>query len=449
MDAAKFTGKRDQTLEILAPGKGIDRLILTGAGEVSKLKDLQWELTGGLVAATLLSAKQEGACVSLALGKTSPRAAARAAALIASGAKLRNYAFVTYKSKKPENKLLSSLDLVCPNPAEAKAEFATLSAVAEGVHMARDLVNEPANVLHPEEFAARVKALAKAGVKVEVLGPAQMKKLGMGALLGVAQGSDFEPRLVVMHWGGGKKGEAPVAFVGKGVTFDTGGVSIKPAGGMEDMKGDMAGAAAVSGLMLALAKRKAKANVIGAIGLVENAIGGAAQRPGDIVKSMSGQTIAVLNTDAEGRLVLADVCWYVQDRFKPKFMVDLATLTGAIMVALGKEHAGLFANDDKLAERLLKAGAETGEKLWRMPLSPEYDKAIDSDIADMKNIGSRYGGAITGAQFIQRFVNQLPWAHLDIAGTAFDSVKNSLNSSWGSGWGVRLLNRLVASHYED
>jgi leucyl aminopeptidase len=201
--------------------------------------------------------------------------------------------------------------------------------------------------------------------------------------------------------------------------------------------------------MLALARRKARANVIGAIGLVENAIGAAAQRPGDIVKSMSGQTIAVLNTDAEGRLVLADVCWYVQDRFKPKFMVDLATLTGAIMVALGKEHAGLFSNDEKLAGRLLQAGTETGEKLWRMPLSPEYDKAIDSDIADMKNIGSRHGGAITGAQFIQRFVNKLPWAHLDIAGTAFDSVKNSLNASWGSGWGVRLLNRLVASHYED
>jgi leucyl aminopeptidase len=276
-----------------------------------------------------------------------------------------------------------------------------------------------------------------------------MKKLGMGALLGVAQGSSNPPRMVVMRWEGGKKGAQPVAFIGKGVTFDTGGVSIKPAAGMEDMKGDMAGAACVTGLMLTLAKRKAKVNVIGAIGLVENAIDGNAQRPGDIVASMSGQTIAVLNTDAEGRLILADVLWYIQDRFKPKFMINLATLTGAIMVALGKEYAGLFSNNDELSSRLFAAGNETGEKVWRMPLAPEYDKLIDHDVADMKNIGGRFGGSITAAQFLQRFVNSVPWAHLDVAGTAMDAPKTSISQSWANGWGVRLLNKLVADHYES
>jgi len=270
----------------------------------------------------------------------------------------------------------------------------------------------------------------------------------MNALLGVAQGSVHEARLVVMRWNGGKKGSAPLAFVGKGVTFDTGGVSIKPAAGMEDMKGDMAGAATVTGLMLALAKRKARCNVVGAIGIVENAIDGNAQRPGDIVRSMSGQTIAVLNTDAEGRLVLADVLWYIQDKFKPKFMVNLATLTGAMMVALGKEYAGMFSNNDELAGRLFASGTATGEKVWRMPLAPEYDKLIDHDVADMKNIGGRYGGAITAAQFLQRFVNNVPWAHLDVAGTAMDSSKTPLSHGWASGWGVRLLNHLVAEHYE-
>ena len=251
-----------------------------------------------------------------------------------------------------------------------------------------------------------------------------------------------------MRWNGGKDGDPPVAFIGKGVTFDTGGISIKPAAGMEDMKGDMAGAACVVGLMKAVALRKAKANVVGIIGLVENMPSATAQRPGDIVKSLSGQTIAVLNTDAEGRLVLADALWYCQDRFKPKFMLDLATLTGAILVALGKEHAGLFCNNDELAERVIEAGIETGEKVWRLPLAPEYDKMIDSDIADMKNIGGRNAGSITAAQFLQRFVNGQPWAHLDIAGVGMDATKNAINQSWGGGWGVRLLNRLVADHYE-
>jgi leucyl aminopeptidase len=276
-----------------------------------------------------------------------------------------------------------------------------------------------------------------------------MSKLGMGALLGVAQGSPRGARLVVMQWNGGKAKDKPVAFVGKGVTFDTGGNSMKPASGMEDMKGDMGGAAAVTGLMHALAARKAKANVVGVIGLVENAVDGEAQRPGDIVTSMSGQTIEVLNTDAEGRLVLADALWYTNQRFQPKFMVNLATLTGAIMVALGQFHAGLFSNNDELSGHLTEAGLATQERLWRMPMGPEYDKLIDSKNADMKNIGGRYGGSISAAQFLQRFVKDTPWAHLDIAGVALSSPANEINQSWGSGFGVRLLDRLVRDHYEE
>jgi leucyl aminopeptidase len=373
----------------------------------------------------------------------------KSAALIASGAKLRLYSFTKYKSKKPENgNGVEDIAVGTSDQAGAKRAFSACEAIAEGVHLARDLVNEPPNELHPPEFANRAKALAKSGLKVEVLGPQQMKKLGMGALLGVGQGSVFESRLVVMTWNGGKAGQKPVAFVGKGVTFDTGGISIKPASGMEDMKGDMGGAACVTGLMLALAKRKAKVNAVGIIGIVENMPDGNAQRPGDVVKSMSGQTIAVLNTDAEGRLVLADALWYCQNRFKPKFMVNLATLTGAILVALGKEYAGLFSNNDELATRLYDCGIATGEKVWRMPLAPEYDKMIDSDVADVKNIGGRHAGAITAAQFLQRFVNSVPWAHLDVAGTAMDSVKTPISQGWASGWGVRLLDRLVADHYE-
>jgi leucyl aminopeptidase len=318
------------------------------------------------------------------------------------------------------------------------------------VLIARDLVNEPANILYPEEFAKRTLNLKKVGVAVEVLDVKAMTKLGMGALLGVGQGSARESRLVVMRWNGGKKGDAPLAFIGKGVCFDTGGISIKPAASMEDMKGDMAGAACVVGLMHALAARKAKVNAVGLIGLVENMPDGNAQRPGDIVTSMSGQTIEIINTDAEGRLVLADVLWYAAKRFKPKFMIDLATLTGAIIVALGQEYAGMFSNNDELSHRLHKAGEETGELVWRMPLAPAYDKMIDSKFADVKNTGgSRWGGAITAAQFIQRFVaDKTPWAHLDIAGTGFDSRASEINRSWGSGWGVRLLDRLVAEYYE-
>ncbi len=444
MKAGGFEGKKEQVLDVLAPGGGVDRVILMGVGKVANLQPREIELLGGAAAGLLQGAKAASAVIdATALGK------GEAAARVASGACLRRYSFDGYKSKNPNGgPMLDKLSLQCADIAAAKKAFIGFEAIANGNHIARDLVNEPANVLHPVEFARRASALKKLGVKISILTPSQMKKLGMHALLGVALGSPHEARLVVMQWNGGKKSEKPIAFVGKGVTFDTGGVSIKPAAGMEDMKGDMAGAACVVGLMHALAKRKAKANVIGAIGLVENAVDGKAQRPGDVVKSMSGQTIAVLNTDAEGRLVLADVLWYIQDKFKPKFMVNLATLTGAILVALGKEHAGLFSNNDELAQRLSEAGLATGEKVWRMPLTPEYDKMIDHDVADVKNTSGRFAGSITAAQFLQRFVNNTPWAHLDVAGTAMDSVKSPINQSWASGWGVRLLNHLVATHYE-
>jgi leucyl aminopeptidase len=338
--------------------------------------------------------------------------------------------------------------LAVSNVPGSRKAWASREALAAGICVARDLVNEPPNVLFPEEFASRAAALKKVGVAVEVLDERAMKKLGMNALLGVGQGSERESRVVTMRWDGGKAGSAPVAFIGKGVCFDTGGISIKPAASMEDMKGDMAGAACVVGLMHALAGRKAKANAVGVVGLVENMPGANAQRPGDIVTSMSGQTIEIINTDAEGRLVLADVLWYAKNRFKPKIMIDLATLTGAIVVALGHEHAGLFANDDRLAERLHKTGEATGERVWRMPLAPAYDKLIDSKFADVKNTGGRQGGSITAAQFLQRFVDKTPWAHLDIAGTAFGSSQNEINRSWAAGWGVRLLDQLVADYYE-
>jgi leucyl aminopeptidase len=446
--ATDFKGSRDAVLDLVAPGGAYKRVFLIGIGKPDQITARDVEMLGGHVAG-VVGGKSADVAVFADLPGLKGIDAAQAAARLASGASLRTYSFTGYKTAKKDNaKELKGIIVHCADASKARAAFLQYDALCQGNHMARDLVNEPANVLVPIEFAKRAQALSRAGVKVETLNAAQMKKLGMGALLGVAQGSVNAPRLVVMRWNGGKRGEAPVAFIGKGVTFDTGGVSIKPAAGMEDMKGDMAGAACVTGLMLALAKRKAKVNAIGAIGLVENAIDGNAQRPGDVVKSMSGQTIAVLNTDAEGRLVLADVLWYIQDRYKPKFMVNLATLTGAILIALGKEHAGLFSNNDELAERLAKAGLETGEKVWRMPLTPEYDKLLEHDVADMKNIGGRNAGSITAAQFLQRFVNNVPWAHLDIAGTAMDSVKSPINQSWASGWGVRLLNRLVAEHYE-
>jgi leucyl aminopeptidase len=450
MAIAEFTGKFGSTVELLAPqGSDLDRVLVIGAGKPEELGLLQWQKLGGTVVAKLPA----GTTAAVLLDIAGVEASGESAANFAFGATLRGYSFEKYKTKKakdekPKKDKGIKLTVMTSEAAVSKKAFVALEAVSDGVNLARDLVNEPANILGTVEFADAAKALTKLGVEVEVLGEKEMKKLGMGALLGVAQGSVRPPRLVIMRWNGGKLKDKPIAFVGKGVVFDSGGISIKPAAGMEDMKGDMGGAAAVTGLMHALAARKAKSNVIGMIGLVENMVDANAQRPGDIVISMSGQTIEVLNTDAEGRLVLADALHYCNERFKPAFMVNLATLTGAIIVALGHEHAGLFSNNDELAERLTAAGLATGEKLWRMPMAPEYDKLIDSKNADMKNIGGRNGGSITAAQFIKRFVGDTPWAHLDIAGTAMGSPTSDINTSWGSGFGVRLLNELVARHYE-
>jgi leucyl aminopeptidase len=344
---------------------------------------------------------------------------------------------------------VTTVRIVTDESDSAVTAFDPLSALAQGVIFARDLVSEPANILYPSEFAKRVKALEVLGLTVEILGEPEMEKLGMGSLLGVGQGSRRESQLAVIQWRGADAASQPVAFVGKGVCFDTGGISIKPAEGMEDMKWDMGGAAAVAGVMHVLAGRKARVNAVGILGLVENMPDGNAQRPGDIVTSMSGQTIEVINTDAEGRLVLADALWYCQDRFKPKFMVDLATLTGAIIIALGNDYAGLFSNNEELSGKLLAAADASGDALWRMPLPSAYEKQIESMAADVKNVGGRPAGSITAALFLQKFVNGLPWAHLDIASTAWKKPSTIPTIPEGAtGFGVRLLDRLVADHYE-
>jgi len=447
--ADRFTGKSGSSLDIIAPpGLNLPRLVVIGVGKESGLKPADIVKFGGVAMGKVPNAATS-ATIFAEFGSAALKG--NRVADLALGARLRAYTFDLYKTKRKEEEERPSkveVNIGCANPRSAEKAWARSVAIGDGVVLARDLVNEPANVLYPGEFARRASSLSKLGVNVEVLDVAAMKKLGMGALLGVGQGSAHESKLVVMRWNGGKRGADPIAFIGKGVCFDTGGISIKPAQNMEDMKGDMAGAACVVGLMQALAARKAKVNALGAIGLVENMPDGKAQRPGDIVKTMAGQTIEIINTDAEGRLVLADVLHYVNSRFKPKFMIDLATLTGAIMVALGQEYAGMFSNDDKLAERLGKAGEATGERVWRMPLGAEYDKMIDSKFADMKNTGGRWAGSITAAQLLQRFVDQTPWAHLDIAGTGMGSPQTDINKSWGSGWGVRLLERLVEDYYE-
>ena len=444
---AEYKGKQSSTLEILVPeGTEIDRLIAIGTGQSGEIKDGDWLKTGGTIASKLGSSKAATILADL----PDLTVSAQNAADLAAGILLRSYKFDKYKTKKDEDvpKAAAKVTILTADPAGARKAFAVQEPVLDGVFTARDLVNEPANMLGTLEFADRAKELAKLGLEVEILTEKEMKKLGMGALLGVAQGSVRPPRMVIMKWNGGKPRDKPVAFVGKGVVFDSGGISIKPAAGMEDMKGDMGGAAAVTGLMQALAGRKAKANVIGIIGIVENMVDGNAQRPGDIVTAMNGMTIEVLNTDAEGRLVLADALHYCRTKYEPKFMVNLATLTGAIMVALGQQHAGLFSNDDELSANLTAAGLATGERLWRMPMGPDYDKLIDTPNADMKNIGGRYGGSITAAQFLQRFVGDTKWAHLDIAGTAMGSLSSETNSGWASGFGVRLLDRLVADTVE-
>ncbi|MFZ2100769.1 MAG: leucyl aminopeptidase [Oricola sp.] len=451
LQVSKFAGKTKAIVDVIAPaGSPADRILVVGIGETEKIKENEWKAIGGLVRSKTASEKHLAVLIECDGVEISPESAAA----FAQGFLLRAYDFNKYKTKKAdeeeeaEKSVAQKVTLMVDNPAAAKKAWDIAEAVARGVMLARDLVNEPANILGPVEFANRAEALSALGVEVEVLTEKEMKKLGMGALLGVAQGSVRPPRLVVMKWNGGKAKDKPLAFIGKGVVFDTGGISMKPAGGMEDMKGDMGGAAAVTGLMHTLAARKAKANVIGIIGLVENMPDGNAQRPGDIVTSMSGQTIEVINTDAEGRLVLCDALWYCKEKYQPRFMINLATLTGAIMVALGQHHAGLFSNDDTLATQLASAAETTGEPVWRMPMGPEYDKLIDSKFADMKNVGGRYAGAITAAQFLKRFVGDVPWVHLDVAGTAMSSPATDINQSWGSGYGVRLLDRLIEDNYE-
>jgi len=365
------------------------------------------------------------------------------------GSILGSYSFNKYKTKNFTNHKLSLIEIVSNNHTKLNKDFNRYASISEGVFYARDLVNEPSNVLFPKAYAQRIQKLRQHGLKIEVLGESKMKALKMHSLVGVGQGSQRESQLVIMHWNGNKaKKNKPICFVGKGVCFDSGGISIKPSNKMEEMIGDMGGSAAVVGTMLSLAKRKAKVNAIGIVGLVENMPDGKAQKPGDIIKSMSGQTIEIQNTDAEGRLVLADALWYAQKRFKPELMIDLATLTGAMVISLGSLIAGLFSNDDKLSSKLFDAGEESGDQVWRFPLSKSYDKLINSKFADMKNIGMGGAGSITAAQFLQRFVNEVPWAHLDIAGTATGMPKTSTNTSWATGFGVHLLDTFVKKFYE-
>jgi len=448
---ADFKGKKAASLDLIAPaGLELDRLIVVGLGKAGSLSEQDWVSLGGSVFGTLKTAGVKDVSVMLEL-PSGEGPDGETAAAFAMGMTLRAYSFDAYKTKKDDDKAAKDMkvSVLVADQKAAKKAWDTQSAIADGVLLARDLVNEPSNILGPVEFADKAKELEALGVEIEILGEKEMSKLKMAALLGVAQGSVRPPQLAIMRWNGGKKNAKPLAFVGKGVTFDTGGISIKPAGGMEEMKGDMGGAATVVGLMHALAGRKAKVNAVGVIGLVENMPDGNAQRPGDIVTAMSGTTIEILNTDAEGRLVLADALWYTQETYKPSVVIDLATLTGAVIVALGNHHAGLYANDDELAGQLTAAGLTSGEAVWRMPLSKDYDKLIDTPNADVKNTGGRWAGSITAAQFLQRFVKDgTVWAHLDIAGTAFGAPKTDISQGWASGFGVRLLDRFVKDNYE-
>ena len=447
LDRQRFEGEASSISEQFIDDNGSTRrLLVVGTGADSSVGDSAEKL-GGTAAARLQTSGEKTAIVDLTgLGYD-----ADAAAKVGLGAALRSWRYDRYRTKLKDNQTptLEEIVIVGGGSGAAKRYEQRWAPVADGVSLTRELVTEPANIVYPETFVERVQASIKGlGLEVDVLNRAQMEKLGMGALLGVAQGSVREARLLVLRWNGGGKGQ-PTAFVGKGVTFDTGGISIKPAAGMEAMKWDMGGAGAVAGALKALALRKAKANIIGICGLVENMPGGNAQRPGDVVTTMSGQTVEVINTDAEGRLVLADAVCYVQRTFKPTTVIDLATLTGAILISLGHEWAGLFSNNEELAARLQKAGDESGDKLWRMPLAEAFDRLIDSPIADMKNVGPREGGSITAAQFIQRFIeNGVKWAHVDMAGKAWSDKAGTTYDKGATGFGVRLLDQYVADVLE-
>ena len=446
-----FKGAKGSMTMVLAPdGLSISRLIILGTGKGAELTPYDYSVMGSSIIAKLLTSGETDITIAFDTPENSAVDTVEASARVAEGVRLKSYRFDKYRTKEPKSKkpTVKKVTITLDKHKESAKRFAVLDAIASGVLLTRDLVSEPANILNPVSFAKRIKDLESDGIKVTTLGEAAMAKLGMGSLLSVGQGSAHESQLVIMQWNGGSKGEAPLAFVGKGVTFDTGGISLKPGAGMEQMKWDMGGAGTVVGLMKALAARKAKVNVVAIVGLVENMPSSTASRPGDVVTSMSGQTIEILNTDAEGRLVLADALWYCQDKYKPKFMIDLATLTGAIIVSLGKEHAGIFTDDDKLANALSKAGAETGDKVWRLPLHKNYDKLIDCDIADMKNIGGSGAGSITAAQFLKRFTNDIPWVHMDVAGTVWSDKDMPLSAKGGTGYGVKLLDHFISENYE-
>jgi leucyl aminopeptidase len=449
----RFRGKKDELLPIVGPANlPVSRIVLAGLGKPEQADARVFRQLGGNLVAHLNGAGESEATFAVDLEDGAPISRTEAAAELALGARLRSYRFDKYRTtQKPEQKAsLNSVTIATTEPREAERVYQPLDQAADAVFFTRDLVSEPANVIYPETLAAQAETLTEFGVAVEVFDENKMRRLGMNALLGVAQGSARPPCLVVMEWRGAEATRAPLAFVGKGVTFDTGGISIKPAAGMGEMKWDMAGSAVVIGLMRLLAARKARINAVGVVGLVENMPSGTAQRPGDIVTSMSGQTIEVLNTDAEGRLVLADALWFCQDRYKPCLMIDLATLTGAVVVALGHHRAGLFSNNDELADRLIEAGKSADEEVWRLPLAASYDREIDSDAADVKNIASgRAAGSIIGAQFLQRFVNDVPWAHLDIAGMAWSSKDSATVPKGATAFGVQLLDRFVAQYYEN
>jgi leucyl aminopeptidase len=448
LDRSRFEGESSSASEQFIDDNGsVRRLIIVGTGVGTGPLEAAEKL-GGTATSKLQTSGEKKAVIDLSgLGYD-----AEAAARVALGAALRSWRYDRYRTKLKDNQkaTLEEVVIVGGDPAAAKRYDQRWAPVVEGVSLTRELVTEPANIIYPESFVERVQAAVEdSGLEIEVLDRKTMEKLGMGALLGVAQGSIREARLMILKWNGGGKGGQPTAFVGKGVTFDTGGISIKPAAGMEAMKWDMGGAGAVAGALKALALRKAKANIVGICGLVENMPGGNAQRPGDVVTTMSGQTVEVINTDAEGRLVLADAITYVQRNFKPSTIVDLATLTGAILISLGHEWAGLFSNNEELAGKLSEAGEESGDKVWRMPLGEPFDRLIDSPIADMKNVGPREGGSITAAQFIQRFVeNGVKWAHVDMAGKAWTDKASATYEKGATGFGVRLLDQYVADVLE-
>ena len=449
MDAIEMTGKIGQCADVTgADGLKARRIYVVGLGKPADLSGLKIREAAGAVAGRLAAGKDKAVTVQVDGAKGAPDTG-EIAANFAYGVRLKSYGFSQYKTKEKGDGPVTTLSVQSDAAPAARKAYGPLGKLGDGVFLARDLVNEPPNILVPKEFAKRAKGLEALGVTVEVLGEKEMKKLGMNSLLGVGQGSAQESQLVVMQWNGAAKSKKPVAFVGKGITFDTGGISLKPGAGMWDMKMDMGGAAAVIGTLHTLAARKAKVNAIGILALAENMPDGLAQRPADVVKSMSGQTIEVLNTDAEGRLVLADALWYCQDRFKPQAMINLATLTGAIIVSLGHEHAGVFSNNDALASALTDAGTTSGDLAWRMPIGPAYNKLLKSSVADVANI-SRGGGAgsITAACFLERFVNDVPWAHIDIAGTAWRNDAHPLGPAGATGYGVQILNQYVADTFE-